>query len=46
MSRRSASIDPIPTMAVNCGDIDNDGYLDLYLGSGWMSYSGLAPTGC
>ena len=35
---------PVPTMAVNCGDIDNDGYLDLYLGSGWMSYSGLAPN--
>jgi hypothetical protein len=34
----------MPTMAVNCGDIDNDGYLDLYLGSGWMSYSGLAPN--
>src|SRR5579883_1813306 len=35
---------PMPTMAVNCGDIDHDGYLDLYLGSGWMSYSGLAPN--
>jgi hypothetical protein len=35
---------PIATMAVNCGDIDNDGFLDLYLGTGWMSYSGLAPN--
>jgi hypothetical protein len=35
---------PIPAMAVNCGDIDNDGYLDLYLGTGWMSYSGLVPN--
>ncbi len=35
---------PIATMAVNCGDIDNDGFLDLYLGTGWMSYSGLVPN--
>jgi len=35
---------PIPTMSVNCGDIDNDGFLDLYLGTGWMSYSGLVPN--
>src|SRR5262249_36645767 len=26
-----------------CGDIDNDGFLDLHLGTGWMSYSGLIP---
>ncbi len=30
--------------AMNCGDIDNDGFLDLYLGTGWMSYSGLVPN--
>jgi hypothetical protein len=35
---------PIPTMSVNCGDIDNDGFLDLYLGTGWMSMAGLAPN--
>jgi hypothetical protein len=35
---------PIPTMSMNCGDIDNDGFLDLYLGTGWMSYSGLIPN--
>jgi tetratricopeptide (TPR) repeat protein len=35
---------PIPTMAINCGDIDNDGFLDLYLGTGWMSFSGLVPN--
>jgi hypothetical protein len=35
---------PIPAMSVNCGDIDNDGYLDLYLGTGWMSFSGLVPN--
>jgi tetratricopeptide (TPR) repeat protein len=35
---------PIPAMSINCGDIDNDGYLDLYFGTGWMSYSGLVPN--
>jgi hypothetical protein len=35
---------PIPAMSINCGDIDNDGYLDLYFGTGWMSYSGLIPN--
>jgi tetratricopeptide (TPR) repeat protein len=35
---------PIPAMSINCGDIDNDGSLDLYFGTGWMSYSGLFPN--
>ncbi|MFI5454111.1 MAG: FG-GAP-like repeat-containing protein [Isosphaerales bacterium] len=35
---------PIASMSVNCGDIDNDGFLDLYLGTGWMAYSGLVPN--
>ncbi len=35
---------PIAAMSINCGDIDNDGYLDLYCGTGWMSYSGLFPN--
>jgi hypothetical protein len=35
---------PLAAMSINCGDIDNDGYLDLYLGTGWMSYSGLIPN--
>jgi hypothetical protein len=35
---------PVAAMSVNCGDIDNDGYLDLYCGTGWMSYSGLIPN--
>ncbi len=34
---------PIPAMAANCADIDNDGDLDLYLGTGFMAYSGLFP---
>jgi hypothetical protein len=35
---------PIPAMSVNCGDVDNDGFLDLYLGTGWMTYAGLVPN--
>jgi hypothetical protein len=31
-------------MGCNFGDIDNDGYLDLYLGTGTMSYGGLVPN--
>ena len=35
---------PLAAMSINCGDIDNDGFLDLYFGTGWMSYSGLIPN--
>ena len=35
---------PIPAMGANFGDIDNDGYLDAYFGTGWTSYSGLVPN--
>ena len=34
----------ITPMGCNFGDIDNDGYLDLYLGTGEMSFSGLVPN--
>jgi hypothetical protein len=35
---------PMAPMGSNFADIDNDGYLDIYLGTGWMSYSGLVPN--
>jgi tetratricopeptide (TPR) repeat protein len=35
---------PISAMGSNFGDIDNDGYLDAYFGTGWMSYAGLVPN--
>jgi hypothetical protein len=35
---------PISPMGCNFGDIDNDGYLDFYLGTGKMSLAGLVPN--
>ncbi len=35
---------PLPVMSVNAADIDNDGLLDLYVGTGWMNLSGLVPN--
>jgi hypothetical protein len=34
----------ILTMGSNFGDIDNDGYLDVYLGTGLPNYSALVPN--
>jgi len=35
---------PTPSLGGNFGDIDNDGYLDIYVGTGWRAYSGLFPN--
>ena len=43
VSREVGLARPIAGMSVNAGDIDNDGCLDLYLGTGWMNLSGLVP---
>ena len=32
------------TMGANFGDLDNDGWLDLYLGTGYPAYDGLVPN--
>ena len=34
----------IPTMGANFGDLDNDGWLDFYLGTGAPSYGMLVPN--
>jgi hypothetical protein len=34
----------VPTMGANFGDIDNDGFLDFYLGTGAPSYAAIMPN--
>jgi hypothetical protein len=34
----------VPTMGANFGDLDNDGFLDMYLGTGAPSYGALMPN--
>jgi hypothetical protein len=43
MSREAGLARPMPVMSVNAGDLDNDGDLDIHLGTGWMSLTGLVP---
>ncbi len=35
---------PVTPMGCNFGDVDNDGYLDLYQGTGGMSFEHLVPN--
>lgn len=35
---------PSMTMGANFGDLDGDGYLDVYLGTGYPGYDGLVPN--
>ena len=42
---REAGLDrPVPALGFNFGDIDNDGYLDLYAGTGSQSCSDVFPN--
>jgi len=42
---RSVGLDRVvPTMGANFGDLDNDGFLDFYLGTGAPSYAALMPN--
>ena len=34
----------VPTMGANFGDVDNDGFIDFYLGTGAPSYTALMPN--
>jgi len=35
---------PVLPMGANFGDLDNDGFLDVYLGTGWPDYEELMPS--
>ncbi len=44
VSEEVGLVHPISAMGVNFGDLDNDGFLDIYFGTGWMSFDGLVPN--
>ncbi|MFT6050810.1 MAG: hypothetical protein ACI9B9_000448 [Halioglobus sp.] len=44
VTKRTALTQTSFTMAANFGDLDNDGYLDLYLGTGDPNYRSLMPN--
>jgi hypothetical protein len=35
---------PLAPQGCNFGDVDGDGYLDIYIGNGWRSYASLVPS--
>jgi tetratricopeptide (TPR) repeat protein len=42
---KAARLDRVaPVMGANFGDLDNDGFLDLYLGTGAPSYAAIVPN--
>ena len=45
-ARRSASTKVLMPMGANFGDIDNDGFLDIYLGTGSPSYARARCRAC
>ncbi len=44
VSRETGLARVVPAMGSNFGDLDNDGYLDMYLGTGTPSFSALMPN--
>ena len=44
MTREVGLDRPMSPMGCNFADIDNDGYPDIYLGTGWLSTSSLVPN--
>ena len=44
VSERYGLTEPTAAMGSNFGDLDNDGYLDFYLGTGYPDYHSLMPS--
>ena len=44
VTERYGLTDPSGVMGANFGDLDNDGYLDFYLGTGYPGYQSLMPS--
>jgi hypothetical protein len=44
VGRSAGLVAPCLPMGANFGDLDNDGFLDLYLGTGSPSYESIAPN--
>jgi hypothetical protein len=44
VAREAGLAHPVMPMGANHGDLDGDGWLDLYLGTGYPGYEGLVPN--